>query len=151
MQHIIFAGLGSMCLGRMNALWEALSCASRVAQQISLHLDNTTWLYSLDELEKEMRRRTFCNLYVWDRFVPQFSLFLSDHRVCSNDIPTFMTAVYRNVLTVYPFYLMACPRILCPECISCPIITSEPMLQMFSQSAFFEPSLLNFGGATAQL
>ncbi|KAK3178714.1 hypothetical protein OEA41_000851 [Lepraria neglecta] len=65
-QHIAFAGLGSICLGRTNAFWEALSCAIRVAQQIGLHLDTIIWASSVDELEKEMRRRTFCNLYIWD-------------------------------------------------------------------------------------
>ncbi|KAI9705769.1 MAG: hypothetical protein M1820_005017 [Bogoriella megaspora] len=64
--HIVFAGLTSMCMGRVNAFWEALSCAIRVAQQISLHQDTAIWASDLDELEKEMRRRTFCNLYIWD-------------------------------------------------------------------------------------
>lgn len=59
-----------MCIGRMNWFWESLSNATRVAQQIGLHLDTTTGADSVDELEKEMRRRTFCNLYVWDRYVP---------------------------------------------------------------------------------
>jgi hypothetical protein len=71
-QHIAFAGLGSICLGRMNAFWEALSCATRVAQQIGLHLDTIIWASGVDELEKEMRRRTFRNLYIWDRYVPRF-------------------------------------------------------------------------------
>ena len=58
-----------MSVGRMNVFWEALSYATRVAQQIGLHLDTMTCASSVDELEKEMRRRTFCNLYVWDRYV----------------------------------------------------------------------------------
>ncbi|KAK0671956.1 hypothetical protein QBC41DRAFT_314842 [Cercophora samala] len=67
-QHVAFAGLRSLCQGRTNAHWEALSCAVRVAQRIGLHVDAASGLYSpnMDELEKEMRRRTFCNLYVWD-------------------------------------------------------------------------------------
>ncbi|RYP58217.1 hypothetical protein DL769_009054 [Monosporascus sp. CRB-8-3] len=67
-QHVAFAGLRSLCQGRTNAHWEALSCAVRVAQRIGLHVDTTSSFSSLsmDELEKEMRRRTFCNLYVWD-------------------------------------------------------------------------------------
>ncbi|RDW72890.1 hypothetical protein BP6252_06797 [Coleophoma cylindrospora] len=65
-QHIIFAGLGSVCRGRMNSFWETLSCATRVAQKIGLHLDTNNWASGMDALEKEMRRRTFCNLYIWD-------------------------------------------------------------------------------------
>ncbi|KAK3933640.1 hypothetical protein QBC46DRAFT_401584 [Diplogelasinospora grovesii] len=65
-QNIAFAGLASISVGRMNAFWEAVSCASRVAQQIGLHLDTVVSAHSVDEIEKEMRRRTFCNLYIWD-------------------------------------------------------------------------------------
>ncbi|KAL8893612.1 MAG: hypothetical protein Q9192_005097 [Flavoplaca navasiana] len=65
-QHTAFAGLDSMCMGRMNAFWEQLSYATRVAQQIGLHSETMTWSSSADELDKEMRRRTFCNLYIWD-------------------------------------------------------------------------------------
>ena len=72
-QHLAFAGLVSTCLGQINASWEALSYATRVAQQISLHLDAIVWPSGVDELEKEMSRRTFCILYVWDRYVPRFT------------------------------------------------------------------------------
>ncbi len=68
-QHTAFAGLDSMCMGRMNEFWEQLSYATRVAQQIGLHSDTMSWSSSADELDKEMRRRMFCNLYVWDRYV----------------------------------------------------------------------------------
>ena len=67
-QHIAFAGLSSMCEGRTNAFWEALSCAIRVAQRVGIRSDAVTWVHGMDELEKEMRRRTFCNLYIWDRY-----------------------------------------------------------------------------------
>ncbi|KAL9025373.1 MAG: hypothetical protein Q9180_007683, partial [Flavoplaca navasiana] len=65
-QHTAFAGLDYMCMGRMNAFWERLSYATRVAHQIGVHSDTMTWSSSADELDKEMRRRTFCNLYIWD-------------------------------------------------------------------------------------
>ena len=68
-QHTAFAGLASTCLGQLNAAWESLSSATRVAQQISLHLDAIIWPSGIDELEKEMSRRTFCFLYIWDRYV----------------------------------------------------------------------------------
>ena len=67
-QHLAFAGLRSMCEGRTSAFWEVLSCAIRVAQRVGIHSDATTWMHDMDELEKEMRRRTFCNLYIWDRY-----------------------------------------------------------------------------------
>ena len=67
-QHLAFAGLGSMCEGRTNAFWEALSCAIRVAQRVGIRSDTAIWMHGMDELEKEMRRRTFCNLYIWDRY-----------------------------------------------------------------------------------
>ena len=67
-QHLAFAGLRSLCQGRADMYWEALSNAIRVAQRIGLHVDITS-SRSMDELEKEMRRRTFCILYIWDRYV----------------------------------------------------------------------------------
>lgn len=67
-QHIAFAGLGCIGVGRMHAFWEHVSCATRVAQQIGLHLETNVWPDNMDEVEKEMRRRTFCNLYIWDTY-----------------------------------------------------------------------------------
>ena len=66
-QHLAFVGLRTLCQGRTNAFWEELNSAIRVAQRISI--DAISWTNGIDELEKEMRRRTFCNLYVWDRYV----------------------------------------------------------------------------------
>lgn len=66
-QHLAFAGLSLLCQGRTNAYWEHLSSAVGVAQRIGLHEDSTARNSNLDELEKEIRRRVFCNLYVWDR------------------------------------------------------------------------------------
>lgn len=70
-QYIAFAGLASISVGPMDAFWEHVSCASRVAQQIGLHLDSVLWPESMDGIEKEMRRRMFCNLYVWDRYATE--------------------------------------------------------------------------------
>ena len=67
-QHLAFAGLSSMCEGRIGSFWEALSCATRVAQRVGIRSDAATWMHGMDELEKEMRRRTYCNLYIWDRY-----------------------------------------------------------------------------------
>ncbi|KAI1407926.1 hypothetical protein F5Y13DRAFT_205604 [Hypoxylon sp. FL1857] len=63
-QHLIFAGLASLCEGRTSSFWDTLSCAIRAAQRISIA--TTPRDGNLDEIDKEMRRRTFCNLYIWD-------------------------------------------------------------------------------------
>ena len=65
-QHLAFFGLKCQIEGRRNAFWEALSCAIRVAQSIGIHSDAATSRQGVDEIDKELRRRTFCNLYVWD-------------------------------------------------------------------------------------
>lgn len=70
-QHIAFSGLASISVSRMNAFWESLSCATRVAQKIGLHLGTVTWPSNMDELEKEMKRQTYCNLYIWDSCLSQ--------------------------------------------------------------------------------
>lgn len=95
-QHLAFTGLGSLCQGRTNAFWEALGCAVRVAQRIGMHLDATIWANGMDELEKEMRRRTFCSLYVWDRYV---------RRSTYKELPRFLTMFpnqQRPIKTVRP-------------------------------------------------
>lgn len=68
-QHIAYGGLSAGSVGHMNSFWESVSCASRVAQHIGLHLDTVISTSSVDEMDKEMRRRTYCNLYIWDRYV----------------------------------------------------------------------------------
>ncbi|KAF2799144.1 hypothetical protein K505DRAFT_346071 [Melanomma pulvis-pyrius CBS 109.77] len=65
-QHLAFLGLRRQNEGRTSAFWEALSRAIQVAQNIGIHSNRSTSNHCFDELEKEMRRRTFCSLYVWD-------------------------------------------------------------------------------------
>ncbi|AEO71469.1 uncharacterized protein THITE_21761, partial [Thermothielavioides terrestris NRRL 8126] len=65
-QSIALAGLACLSAGRMHLFWEHLSCATRVAQQIGLHPGPGVGAGGMNEIEKEMRRRTFCNLYLWD-------------------------------------------------------------------------------------
>lgn len=65
-QHLCFLGLSRQNEGRMHAFLETLSCAIRVAQELGVHLDASCSTRNLDELEKEMRRRVLCNLYIWD-------------------------------------------------------------------------------------
>jgi hypothetical protein len=50
------------------AFWETLNKAALVAQKGGLHRDHTTLMPEMHGLEQEMRRRVFCNLYIWDRY-----------------------------------------------------------------------------------
>ena len=65
-QHLAFFGLRCQMEGRRDALWDALSRAIRVAQSVGIHSEATKARPGMDEVEKEMGRRTFCNLYTWD-------------------------------------------------------------------------------------
>ncbi|KAL3462711.1 hypothetical protein BJX64DRAFT_137942 [Aspergillus heterothallicus] len=66
-QHIIFSALVSSCEGRTDKFWEGISSACRAAQQAGLHviIPSTGW-HGAHEFEKEMGRRTICNLYLLD-------------------------------------------------------------------------------------
>ncbi|KAL9109922.1 MAG: hypothetical protein Q9227_005445 [Pyrenula ochraceoflavens] len=67
-QHLCFTGLRSHYEGDTNAFWEALGNATLVAQRIRLPKDiPKPTCGHVNELEEEMRRRTVCNLYIWDR------------------------------------------------------------------------------------
>ena len=65
-QHLAFCGLRCQMEGRRETLWDALSRAIRVAQSLGIHSDAAETRLGMDEMEKEMGRRTFCNLYIWD-------------------------------------------------------------------------------------
>lgn len=67
-QHLAFRGLELQCEGRTNAFWEVLSSAVLVAQRVGLHRKHVASMPKLHELEKEMRCRVYCNLYIWDRY-----------------------------------------------------------------------------------
>lgn len=69
-QHILFAAIKFSCEGRTDKFWEGIASASRAAQQAGLHRDAPgAENDGAQELEKEMRRRIFCSLYVLDRYV----------------------------------------------------------------------------------
>lgn len=82
-QHLGLAALASRIICHMDAVWEHVSCATRVAQQIGLPLASRNWPGDMDEIEKEMRRRTFCNLYIWDRQVLSRAELSSQTGACS--------------------------------------------------------------------
>jgi hypothetical protein len=67
-QHLLVLGLQWQCEGRINAFWETLSNAVRVAQRIGLHRGRAAWMPGMHEFDKEIRCRVFCNLYIWDRY-----------------------------------------------------------------------------------
>ncbi|KAL4787649.1 hypothetical protein BJX76DRAFT_345512 [Aspergillus varians] len=63
-QHLLFAALNSSCEGRTDSFWEGIASACRAAQKAGVHTAAISG--GTDELEKEMQRRTFCNLYLLD-------------------------------------------------------------------------------------
>lgn len=66
-QHLAILGLQRQCEGRINAFWESLGDAVRVAQRIGLPRGRTVQKQSMHEFDKEIRCRVYCNLYTWDR------------------------------------------------------------------------------------
>ncbi|CAO1603199.1 hypothetical protein XANCAGTX0491_006791 [Xanthoria calcicola] len=65
-QHLAFFGLRCQTEGNTVAFREVLSRAVRVAQSIGINSDVARLQQGMDETDKEMERRTFCNLYIWD-------------------------------------------------------------------------------------
>ncbi|KAL4942104.1 hypothetical protein BDV06DRAFT_193121, partial [Aspergillus oleicola] len=66
-QHILFAALNSSCEGRTDKFWEGIASASRAAQKAGLHTASSVSASGdAGQFEKEMQRRTFCNLYLLD-------------------------------------------------------------------------------------
>ncbi|KAJ5788729.1 hypothetical protein N7457_003719 [Penicillium paradoxum] len=73
-QHIMFAALKVSCEGRTSQFWEGIASACRAAQKAGIHINNSSLVEyqgpkdSAQELEKDVRRRTFCSLYALDRY-----------------------------------------------------------------------------------
>jgi hypothetical protein len=67
-QHLVFAAMKCSCEGRVVQFWEGIASASQAAQKAEIHRDCSKLEGNGDnELEKDMRRRVFCSLYVLDR------------------------------------------------------------------------------------
>ncbi|KGO67592.1 Transcription factor, fungi [Penicillium italicum] len=65
-QHLCFYAFNQACEGRLGSSWGLLSSSIRVAHGLGYHrLAGSDSLLG-DPLEREMKRRVFCNLYVWD-------------------------------------------------------------------------------------
>ena len=71
-----FASVQGLCLaaaylkneGRIKEAWDLMGDLITTAYNLGIHLETTTSRPSnLNELEKEMGRRVFWNLYIWDR------------------------------------------------------------------------------------
>ena len=65
-QHLAFFGLRLQIEGKTIAFWEVLSHVIRVAQSVGILSDTATSRQDVDEINREMERRTLCNLYIWD-------------------------------------------------------------------------------------
>lgn len=66
-QHLAFVGLKAKSQGWMKDFRDALRSAIQVAQRIGADKGESSEVHNMSELEKEARRRIFCNLYIWDR------------------------------------------------------------------------------------
>lgn len=67
-QHSMFAAIKSSSEGRTDKFWEGIASASQAAQKAGIHLD-PSGVEGLTELDKEMRRRVFCSVFLLDRQV----------------------------------------------------------------------------------
>ncbi|KAI0103932.1 hypothetical protein GGR51DRAFT_561312 [Nemania sp. FL0031] len=65
-QHAILLALKCQTEGRMEDCDAALSYAILVAQKNGMHEDRLLPGLRLNELNQEIRRRTYCYLYIWD-------------------------------------------------------------------------------------
>ncbi|KAL5583936.1 hypothetical protein FOVSG1_015287 [Fusarium oxysporum f. sp. vasinfectum] len=64
--HLLCDGLVLHCAGKTTAFWGTLGGAVLAAQRVGLHEDVELLLHEADEVDKEMHRWAFCNLYVLD-------------------------------------------------------------------------------------
>ncbi|GAB1311031.1 Transcription factor domain-containing protein [Madurella fahalii] len=65
-QHLTLFGLQCHIEGKTKVFWEVLSRAIRVAQDVGMDCDATSSRRATDKVDREMERRTFCTLYIWD-------------------------------------------------------------------------------------
>ena len=78
-QHIILAALRVSCEGRTDRFWGCIALASRAAPKAGIHTDTASIESrvsqngSAQELDREVRRRVFCSLYVLDRYAKRLT------------------------------------------------------------------------------
>lgn len=68
-QHLLFFAIKLSCEGRTDMFWEAIGAASQAAQKAGIHKDHFEPGKINNGLEKEIRCRVFCSLYILDRCV----------------------------------------------------------------------------------
>lgn len=67
------------CEGRTDQFWGCIALASRAAPKAGIHTDTTSiesrvsQKGSAQELDREVRRRVFCSLYVLDRYAKRLT------------------------------------------------------------------------------
>lgn len=74
--------------GRFIDSWHAMAACVREAQELGLHLDDRSM--NITEYEREMRRRMWTIIYVWDWLMSKWlgRPLLADHDSCSFQLPT---------------------------------------------------------------
>lgn len=66
-QHLCFTGLNMSCDGEMTKVWALLDQAVRMIHGLGYHqVSETSIEPDIDEVERELRRRVYCKLYIWD-------------------------------------------------------------------------------------
>ncbi|KAH8697821.1 fungal-specific transcription factor domain-containing protein [Talaromyces proteolyticus] len=87
-QHMFFRVCYLKNKGKIKHSWFVLADTVKEAHEIGLHLEDTLTL-DMSELDRELRRRLFWSLYVWDRFMCTFlgrwPLIPEDH--CDISLP----------------------------------------------------------------
>ncbi|KAL3447615.1 hypothetical protein BJX65DRAFT_89624 [Aspergillus insuetus] len=91
--HMCFHALVSECEGRLACFWSRLGDCIKVAQAVGLHRE-ADGPSEMDELERELRRRTMWNLIIWD-----YRLSRSLDRVPFLDLKFCTTSLPRMQLT----------------------------------------------------
>ncbi|KAF2753059.1 hypothetical protein EJ05DRAFT_542249 [Pseudovirgaria hyperparasitica] len=89
--HLFYHACYMQNEGSMRDAWYILGNAIRVTQDLGMHLEEPLRSQTpLNDLEKDMRRRAFWNLYIWDRFlslVLDRSPCIPEEHYCSVDLP----------------------------------------------------------------
>jgi hypothetical protein len=89
-QQLFYAACYEKNEGNIKDAWFILGYAIRVVQDLGLHVEDTRIVKRhMNDLEYDMGRRAFWNLYIWDRFLSLFldraPCIVDSH--CSTDLP----------------------------------------------------------------
>lgn len=81
-QHKILHGGYLKNYGKIRKSWSVLNTAVKNAHEMGLHLKDLG--LAISELDMELRRRTFWNLYVWDRYEQNYRKMIWKHSLYLN-------------------------------------------------------------------